>query len=121
MNYLKPEESALIESYRLVKHESGIIELTLDLHEKSFWSSQCNSCLYEITNDDGTLEENPLIENYPIREFIEINVDVLKDENVHYASADSRCKDQCKYYWIPIALLGMEKLQNKIHEKYNSK
>lgn len=110
----------MISSHYLVKHDSGIIELILNVHHRAFSVSQRNDITYEINNEDYSENGNPInvpiIEDFPIREVVEIpEIESLFDKENHivYSGANSCCKDQYIFYWIPISLLGMQRLQEK--------
>lgn len=109
----------MVSSHYLAKHDSGIIELILNVEEKAFYVHQSNDTCYIIDNFD---EEDGLeftAEGYPRQEIVEIKeIEELFDKEnfIVYHRTDSCCKNQHIFLWIPISLLGKQKLQ-EIHTK----
>lgn len=94
------QDSKLISSHYLVRHDSGVIELILNVQHKSFSVHQSNDTTY-------------IIDEYDIVSIPEVEDLFDKENHIVYHRSDSCCKDQHIFLWIPISLLGKSKLQDK--------
>ncbi len=120
---ITPQESQLLDSYWIEKHNSGIIQLVLNVHSKSLYTHQSNVTTYIISNLDEDNGNCSLCCHLPnIEEIVSIpEIEALFEPNIQYHEEDSICKDQRTFWWIPISLLGHQKLQDKILQKYYAK
>lgn len=112
------ENSKFVSSYHIKKHDSGIIELGLNLHHKAFAIYQQSDTEYLIDNsiDLGHLDDVVCVDGFPISEIIiipEITKLFDTDNFIRYHQSKSRNKEQHHFFWIPISLIGRKHLQGK--------
>lgn len=107
------KDSKMVSSYYCKKHNSGIIELVINAEHKAFGVEQFNNTDYEINNN---YSGESVIPNYPLFETVQIpEIEELfdKENYIRYFPCELHNKGQHHFLWIPISLLGHEKLQDK--------
>lgn len=89
-------------SYKILKHDSGIIELALNLADKNDSSDSFNDTTYLISGSGA----DEIVGIFEMTEVFE--------RGIKYSKSHSHNKEERIWYWIPISLLGHRELQNKL-------